>query len=78
MASRLLGFLDALSKSYYDSYVNSQANARSKVFVSILRTIFDKNDPEAYLNIIKIAGHDGDHETALASINQMRVNVRDN
>ncbi|SKB65849.1 hypothetical protein SAMN05660776_2333 [Salegentibacter holothuriorum] len=65
MANRLLGFLDSLSKSYYDSYVNSQANARSKVFVSILRTIFDKNDPEAYLNIIKIAGHDGDHETAL-------------
>lgn len=64
-ASRLLGFLDSLSKTYYDSYVNSQANARSKVFVSILRTIFDKNDPEAYLNIIKIAGHDGDHETAL-------------
>lgn len=64
-ASRLLGFLDSLSKSYFDSYVNSQANSRSKVFVSILRTIFAKNDPEAYLNIIKIAGHDGDHDTAL-------------
>lgn len=65
MASRLQGFLDNLSKNYYDSYVNSQATPRSKVFVSVLRTIFDKEDPEAYLNIIKIAGHDGDHETAL-------------
>ncbi|MBZ9630761.1 hypothetical protein LB465_08215 [Salegentibacter sp. LM13S] len=65
MAKRLQGFLDNLSKNYYDSYVNSQATSRTKVFVSILRTIFDKKDPEAYLNIIKIAGHDGDHETAL-------------
>jgi len=65
MASRLQGFLDNLSKNYYDGYVNSQATPRSKVFVSVLRTIFDKEDPEAYLNIIKIAGHDGDHETAL-------------
>jgi len=65
MSSRLQGFLDNLSKNYYDAYVKSEANMRTKVFVSILRTIFDKNDPEAYLNIIKIAGHDGDHETAL-------------
>ena len=65
MTSRLQGFLDNLSKSYYDNYVNSEANSSTKVFVSILRTIFDKKDPEAYLNIIKIAGHDGDHETAL-------------
>jgi len=65
MANRLQGFLDNLSKNYYDAYVNSKADSRSKVFVSILRTIFDKNDPKAYLNIIKIAGHDGDHETAL-------------
>jgi len=65
MAARLLGYLDELSKTYYDDYVNAPVNARAKVFVSILRTIFDKIDPEAYLNIIKIAGHDGDHETAL-------------
>ena len=77
-ASRLLGFLDALSKSYYDTYVNSQANARSKVFVSILRTIFDKNDPEAYLNIIKIAGHDGDHETALLYLEDLLKTGFDN
>jgi hypothetical protein len=65
MAARLVGYLDGLSKTYYDDYVNAPVNARTKVFVSILRTIFDKKDPEAYLNIIKIAGHDGDHETAL-------------
>ncbi|PRX41065.1 hypothetical protein [Salegentibacter salegens] len=71
MASRLQGFLDNLSKNYYDAYVNSQADSRSKIFVSILRTIFDKNDPEAYLNIIKIAGHDGDHETALLYLDDL-------
>jgi hypothetical protein len=65
MASRLQGFLDVLSKNYYDNYVNSAADSKTKIFVSILRTIFDKKDPEAYLNIIKIAGHDGDHQTAL-------------
>ena len=65
MASRLLGFLDSLSENYYDSYVNSQVKAKTKIFVSVLRTIFAKEDPKAYLSIIKIAGHDGDHETAL-------------
>lgn len=65
MAARTLGFLDDLSKELYDDYVNAPVIARAKIFVSVLRTIFAKKDPEAYLNIIKIAGHDGDHETAL-------------
>ncbi|MBI6120058.1 hypothetical protein [Salegentibacter maritimus] len=65
MASRLLGFLDNYSETYYNAYINSQAKAKSKIFVSVLRTIFAKDDPAAYLTIIKIAGHDGDHETAL-------------
>ncbi len=78
MASRLQGFLDNLSKNYYDGYVNSEANSRSKVFVSILRTIFDKKDPEAYLNIIKIAGHDGDHETALLYLEDLLKTGFDN
>lgn len=65
MASRMLGFLDVLSKEYYDDYVNAPVIPRVKIFVSVLRTIFAKKEPEAYFNIIKIAGHDGDHETAL-------------
>ncbi|MBZ9728809.1 hypothetical protein LB467_03845 [Salegentibacter sp. JZCK2] len=78
MAGRLQGFLDNLSKNYYDGYVNSEANSRTKVFVSILRTIFDKEDPEAYLNIIKIAGHDGDHETALLYLEDLLKTGFDN
>jgi len=29
------------------------------------KTIVDKNDPDAYLSIVKLAGHDGDAETAM-------------
>ncbi|WP_081209659.1 hypothetical protein [Salegentibacter sediminis] len=63
--TRLQDFLRELSLSHFDIIMESQAGIDTKIFVSVLRTALDKEDPEAYLKIISLAGHDGDHQTAL-------------
>jgi len=65
MAYRLLGYLDFLSKREFDTIIKSNASIDTKIFMSVLRTAISKNDPEAYLKIISLAGSDGDYETAL-------------
>ncbi|MDR9456783.1 MAG: hypothetical protein RI572_05170 [Salegentibacter sp.] len=63
--NRLQDFLQELSRSHFNIIMESQAGIDTKIFVSVLRTALDKEDPEAYLKIISLAGHDGDHQTAL-------------
>jgi len=65
MAFRLLGYLDFVTKKEFDNITNSSASIDSKIFISVLRTAINKNDPEAYLKVISLAGTDGDYETAL-------------
>lgn len=65
MAYRLHGYLDFLTKRKFDVIVNSDAPIDIKIFMSVLRTAINKDDPEAYLKIISLAGSDGDYETAL-------------
>lgn len=63
--NRLQDFLKELTRSHFDIIMESQAGIDIKIFISVLRTAIDKEDPEAYLKIISLAGHDGDHQTAL-------------
>lgn len=65
MAYRLLGYLDFVTKSEYDKIMKANAPIDTKIFISVLRTAINKEDPEAYLNIISLAAADGDQETAL-------------
>lgn len=65
MAYRLHGYLDFLTKRQYDGIVNRDFPIDTKIFISVLRTAIKKEDPEAYLKIISLAGADGDYETAL-------------
>lgn len=65
MAYRLLGYLDFVTKSEYDKIMKANASIDTKIFISVLRTAINKEDPEAYLNIISLAAADGDQETAL-------------
>ena len=65
MAYRLLGYLDFVTKREFDEIMKSRAPIDIKIFISVLRTAINKEDPEAYLKIISLAGLDGDHETAL-------------
>lgn len=64
MAYRLHGYLDFLTKREYDAIVNSDFPIDTKIFISVLRTAIKRQDPEAYLKIISLAGADGDYETA--------------
>ncbi|WP_373059844.1 hypothetical protein [Zunongwangia sp. H14] len=66
MATRLEGFLKSVTRQRYLSIVKDRnININTKIFTSVLRTVLDKQDPEAYLEIISLAGHDGDYDTAL-------------
>lgn len=65
MAYRLLGYLDFVSKKEFDNILKSNASIDTKIFISVLRTAINKEDPEAYFKIISLASNDGDYETAL-------------
>jgi hypothetical protein len=65
MAHRLEGFLKYYSAAKYDGIQQGNGSLDAKVFASLLRTVLDRQNPEAYLNIVKLAGQDGDYETAL-------------
>lgn len=65
MAYRLHGYLDFISKNRYKAIQASNAGINTKIFISVLRTAINKQDPEAYLNIISLSSLDGDYETAL-------------
>ncbi|MCH4821647.1 hypothetical protein ML462_00540 [Gramella lutea] len=65
MAYRLLGYLDFVTKREYDKIMEANVPIDIKIFISVLRTAINKEDPEAYLNIISLAAADGDQETAL-------------
>ncbi|HEY9184892.1 MAG TPA: hypothetical protein VIM94_06190 [Salegentibacter sp.] len=76
--SRLQDFLKKLSLSHFNNVMQSQAGIDIKIFVSVLRTVLDKDDPEAYLKIISLAGHDGDHQTALMYLEDLLKTGYDN
>ncbi|MDT0678147.1 hypothetical protein [Autumnicola musiva] len=65
MAHRLEGFLQNIIGQRYQVIAVSNLNIDTKIFTSVLRTVVDKQNPEAYLKIIELAGHDGDYDTAL-------------
>ncbi|MDX1544558.1 MAG: hypothetical protein R3214_11485, partial [Christiangramia sp.] len=65
MAYRLHGYLDFLTKRQFDQIVDANIPIDTKIFISVLRTAISKDDPEAYLKIISLAGADGDYDTAL-------------
>lgn len=61
----LEGYLNALTRLSYENIQQNSSDIDTKVLISVLRTVVAKKDPEAYLNIIQLAGHDGDFNTAL-------------
>lgn len=66
MAYRLHGYLDFVSKRKFNDIIKTDdVPIDAKIFISVLRTAIQKDDPEAYLKIISLAGSDGDYETAV-------------
>ena len=65
MAYRLENYLNDLVSATYKNVMVSESFIDTKIFISILKTIVDKQNPEGYLSIIQLAGHDGDAGTAM-------------
>lgn len=65
VAYRLHGYLDFVTEREFKTIMNGNFSIDTKIFISVLRTAIKRNDPEAYLKIISLAGSDGDYETAL-------------
>jgi hypothetical protein len=65
MAHRVQGLLRALAHNSFKDLQEKNTSNDRLVFTAILQTIFDKENPEGYLNIISISAGDGDYYTAL-------------
>lgn len=65
MAHRVQGLLQELANNSFRDLKEANAAADPLVFTAILQTIFDKENPRGYLNIISLSARDGDYYTAL-------------
>ncbi len=65
MAFRLEGILGNMANSTYKNLEEENAAIDPLIFTAILQTIFDKENPRGYFNIISLSSQDGDYYTAL-------------
>ncbi len=65
MAFRLEGMLSSLAQNTFKNLSEKNARIDPLIFTAILRTIFEKEDPQAYKDIISLSSQDGDYYTAL-------------
>jgi len=62
---RLEDYLQNYTKKRLDGLKSMQAGIDSLIFMSIMRTVFDKENPEGYFSIISLSAQDRDYYTAL-------------
>lgn len=62
---RLEDFLQTYTKRKFTELKLEKAGIDKLVLISILRTVFDKKNPEGYFSIISLSALDGDYYTAL-------------
>lgn len=65
MAYRLQGLLRSYAENTFNELQEANAAIDPLIFTAILRTIFDKQNPEGYRSIISLSAQDGDYYTAL-------------
>ncbi len=65
LAFRLQGFLQSIAFQSFDELKNSKAKIDLLIYTAVLKTIFDKENPDGYFDIISLAANDGDYSTAL-------------
>lgn len=65
MAYRMEGLLGSMADATFKDLKEAKASIDPMIFTAILQTIFDKNDPEGYMNIISLSAQDGDYYTSL-------------
>ncbi|MDN3593339.1 hypothetical protein [Zunongwangia endophytica] len=77
-AFRLEGYLNTIIGSTYKDLISSETFLDQKIYISILKTIVDKENPDGYLSIIQLAGHDGDYQTAMLYLEDLLKTGYDN
>lgn len=65
MAFRQEAFLQEYAKTRFEELQLAEAGIDRLILTSILRTIFDKENPEPYFSIISLSAQDGDYYTSL-------------
>lgn len=65
MAHRMEGLLTALANNSFEALQEANASIDPLIFTAILQTIFEKENPQGYKNIISLSAQDGDYYTAL-------------
>lgn len=78
MASRILGKFQSLTKIAFEELKKQKAGIDPLIFTAILQTVFDKEDPQGYFNIISLSGQDGDYYTALLYLEDLLKTGYDN
>lgn len=62
---RLEDFLQTYTKKRLEELKTMRAGIDSLILMSILRTVFDKENPAGYFSIISLSAQDGDYYTAM-------------
>lgn len=65
MAFRLEGILQELANNTFKDLKENKAEIDPLIFTAILQTIFERDNPAGYKNIISLSAQDGDYYTAL-------------
>ncbi len=65
VGNRLENYLQTFTKKRFKELKATNAGIDSLILISILRTVFDKENPEGYFSIISLGAQDGDYYTAL-------------
>ena len=65
MGYRLVDYLQTYTKKRFEELKIAKAGIDRLILISILRTVFDKQNPEGYFSIISLSAQDGDYYTAL-------------
>ncbi|WP_034923336.1 hypothetical protein [Gillisia sp. CAL575] len=65
VGNRLENYLQTYTKKRFEELKATNAGIDGLILISILRTVFDKENPEGYFSIISLSAQDGDYYTAL-------------
>lgn len=65
MGYRLQGYLQNMAEQSFAQFQEVNANIDLLIYTAVLETIFDKENPKGYFDVISLSANDGDYATAM-------------
>lgn len=65
MGYRLQGHLQNMAEESFTQFSESKANIDLLIYTAVLETIFDKENPKGYFDVISLSASDGDYATSM-------------